>query len=100
MKTRVNVGHLTQLLQQKSYLPWLAYGLSTLLVVLLQTAPNAFPTIFFARPTPLTTFVICIAILGGARTGTTVGVIAGLFWEKRMKIKLMQDILHTLNLKI
>ncbi len=80
MKTRVNVGHLTQLLQQKSYLPWLVYGLSTLLVLLLQTAPSVFPTIFSARPTPLTTFVICVAVLGGARTGTTVGVVAGLLW--------------------
>ncbi len=80
MKTRVNVNPLTQLLQQKSYLPWLIYSLSTLLVLLLQTAPNIFPTVFSARPMPLTTFVICVAVLGGARTGTAVGVLAGLLW--------------------
>ncbi len=80
MKTRVNTGPLANLMQKKHYLTWLIYGLSTLLVLLLQTAPRCFPTVIGARPMPLTAFVICVAILGGARTGATVGVLAGLLW--------------------
>lgn len=80
MKTRVNSNPFTLLLQQKNYLPWLLYGLATLLVLLLQTAPNFFPTVFHARPLPLVAFVICLAVLGGARTGASVGVLAGVLW--------------------
>ncbi len=80
MKTRVNSNPLATLLQQKNYLSWLIYGLSTLLVVLLQAAPNAIPTVLNARPIPLIVFVISVAVLGGARTGTAVGVLAGLLW--------------------
>ncbi len=78
MKTRVNSKHLASLILQKNYLSWLIYGLSTLFMVLLQVAPNVFPTILNTRPIPLVVFVICVAVLGGARTGTAVGVLAGL----------------------
>ena len=80
MKTRVNNGPFTALLQQKNVLPWLIYGLATLLVLLLQTAPNSFVTVFHARPLPLISFVLCVAVLGGARTGVAVGVLAGILW--------------------
>lgn len=80
MKTRVNTGPFQNLLQKKNAVLWLVYGLSTLLVLLLQSAPRFFPAVFFARPTPLTVFVICVAVLGGARTGATVGVFSGLLW--------------------
>ncbi len=78
MKTRVNNSPFARLLQQKSYLPWLVYGLSTLLILFMQAAPNIFPTLFGARPMPLTIFVICVGILGGARAGAAIGVLAGL----------------------
>lgn len=80
MKTRVNANPLAMLLQEKNYLPWLVYGLSTLLVLLLQSAPKVFPTILDARPVPLVTFVICAGVLGGARVGASIGVLAGLLW--------------------
>lgn len=80
MKTRVNSNPFTTLLQQKNYLPWLLYALATVLVLSLQTAPNFFPTVYDARPIPLVAFVICVAVLGGARTGTAVGVFAGVIW--------------------
>ncbi len=80
MKTRVNSSPFSTLLQQKNYLPWLLYGLSTLLVLLLQTAPRIFPTVSFARPFPLVAFVICTAVLGGARAGAAVGVFSGILW--------------------
>ena len=80
MKTRVNTGPLAHLLQQKNYFSWLIYGLSTLLVLLLQAAPRLFPVVFDARPMPLTIFVICVGVLGGARAGASVGVLAGVLW--------------------
>lgn len=80
MKTRVNTSPFFNLLQKKNYILWLVYGLSTLLVLLLQSAPRFFPAVLSARPTPLTVFVICVAVLGGARTGATIGVLAGLLW--------------------
>lgn len=80
MKTRVNIGPFQNLLQKKNAVLWLAYSLSTLLVLLIQNAPHIFPAICFARPTPLTVYVICVAVLGGARTGATIGVLSGLLW--------------------
>ncbi len=80
MNTRVNSGSFRNLLQKKNVVLWLVYGFSTLLILLLQSAPQFFPTVFYARPTPLTVFVICVAVLGGARTGATIGVFAGLLW--------------------
>lgn len=80
MKNRVNKSPFVNLLQEKHYLVWLIYGLSTLLVLLSQTAPRFFPTIVGARPMPLLTFVICVAVFSGARTGATIGVLAGVLW--------------------
>ena len=80
MKTRLNTGPLAHLLQQKNYFSWLIYGLGTLFVLLLQAAPRLFPAVFSARPTPLTIFVICVGVLGGARAGAAVGVFAGILW--------------------
>lgn len=80
MKTHVNKSPFSNLLQKKHYILWLVYGLSTLLVLLLQSAPRFFPSVFSARPAPLTVFVICVAVLGGARTGATIGAFAGLLW--------------------
>ncbi len=78
MKIRINTSPLANLFQQKHYISWLLYGLSTLLILLLQTAPRFFPSLLGVRPAPLIGFVICVAILGGTRTGVTVGVLAGL----------------------
>ncbi len=80
MKTRVNKGRFANLMQHKHYMAWLIYALSTLLILALQTAPRFFPIVFGARPMPLVGFVICVSVLAGARTGTTVGVLAGLLW--------------------
>ena len=80
MKTRVGKGPVSNLFAQKRVIVWLVYALSTLLLLVVQTAPRFFPAIGGARPMPLLTFVICVAVLGGARTGVTVGVIAGVLW--------------------
>lgn len=80
MKTRINSRSIGQLLRQKNYIAWIMYGLSALLVVVLQSAPRFFPPIFYARPLPIVAFVICAAILGGARTGAAVGVWSGILW--------------------
>lgn len=80
MKNRVKNRPLTNLWQEKNYLIWIVYALSALLVLLLQTAPHAFPSIGGSRPFPLLTFVICVAIFSGARTGAIIGILAGALW--------------------
>lgn len=65
--------------QQGSY-SLLIYGLCGLLVVLIQTAPHGFPAIFHVRPTPLVPFVVCVAVLEGAKIGAVTGTISGLLW--------------------
>lgn len=80
MKNRVNKSPFLVLLQEKNYLIWIVYALSTLLVLLMQSAPRLFPIVLGARPVPLLPFVICVAVFGGARTGVTVGLFAGLLW--------------------
>ncbi len=80
MKTRVNTGPFSNLLQYKNVIIWLVYVLSTILVLVLQSAPRFFPSIFGIRPFPLVPYVICVAVFGGARTGATVGLLSGLLW--------------------
>ena len=80
MKNRVNKSPLLALLQEKNYLIWIVYALSTLLLLLMQSAPRMFPIILNARPVPLLPYVICVAVFGGARTGAAVGLVAGLLW--------------------
>ena len=65
--------------QQGSY-SLLIYGLCGLLVVLMQNAPHLFPVILHVRPTPLVPFVVCVAVLEGAKIGAVTGTITGLLW--------------------
>ncbi len=78
MKLRVNARPLSNFFQQKHYVGWLVYGLSIVLVLVLQMSPRLFPAIHHVRPSPLIAFLVCVSVLGGARTGVTVGVISGL----------------------
>ncbi len=80
MKIRVNTGPWSNIFQEKHYISWLVYGLSTLLMVMLQASPRIFPIILGVRPSPLIAFTICVSVLGGARTGVTVGTLAGLLY--------------------
>lgn len=59
---------------------WLAYALVAILVLLVQTAPHFFPSIAGARPVLIVPFVVCIAVLEGARVGAAFGLICGLLW--------------------
>ena len=67
-------------LRQRKYLPLLVYAIGALLVLLAQTAPRLFPAVFNFRPVPLIAYVVCVALLEGARTGAAIGTIAGLLW--------------------
>lgn len=58
----------------------LIYSLVALLLLLLQCAPHGFPTLFHVRPAPLVPFVVCVAILEGARAGVMIGTFSGLLW--------------------
>lgn len=72
-------GHGRLFRQQGSYSLFI-YGLCGLLVVLLQNAPHFFPPILHVRPTPLVPFVVCVAVLEGAKIGAVTGTITGLLW--------------------
>ena len=77
MKTKRSVGFYVG----KNYLSWLLYGGLALLFMLMQSDPRFFPTIGFARPTPLVLFAVCVAFFEGPRIGALMGVIAGLLWD-------------------
>ncbi len=77
MKTKRSGG----LFGSRSYITWLVYGLGALLVMLMQTAPRFFPTVLYARPTPLILFVVCVGLFGGARIGALIGLLGGLLWD-------------------
>lgn len=77
MKTKRTMGNYIG----RNSLSWLLYGLISLLLLLLQTAPHLFPVIGNARPTPLVLFAVCVAFFEGPRMGAVIGVIAGLLWD-------------------
>lgn len=77
MKTKQTAGSY----MGRNYLTWLIYGVSALIILLMQNAPNFFPTIFYARPTPLVLFVVCVAMFEGPRVGAAIGVLSGLLWD-------------------
>ncbi len=64
----------------KLYLRWVAYGLVLIALSLLQAAPRLFPAIGGARPIPLITAVVCIAMFEGPFVGAAAGVGSGLLW--------------------
>ncbi len=68
------------LFRHKGAYSMLVYGLCALLVVLIQSAPFGFPTIFHVRPVPVVPFVLCVAVLEGARAGAAIGTLSGLLW--------------------
>ena len=77
MKTKQTAGSFVG----RNYLTWLVYGLGAIVLTLMQNAPNFFPTIGFARPTPLVLFVVCVAMFEGPRIGAAIGVFSGLLWD-------------------
>ena len=77
MKTKQTAGSF----MGRNYLSWIVYGLSALLITLMQNAPNFFPPIYFARPTPLVLFVVCVAMFEGYRTGAAIAITSGLLWD-------------------
>lgn len=77
MKTKQSAGSY----MGRNYLSWLVYGLSAFLLMLMQNAPNFFPAIGYARPTPLVLFVVCVAMFEGPRMGAAIGVASGLMWD-------------------
>ena len=77
MKTKRSSGSFWS----KTYVSWLVYGLLTLAILLMQTAPRFFPAVMFARPVPLVPCVVCVALFEGARIGAGVGLLAGLLWD-------------------
>lgn len=56
------------------------YGAGALLILILQNAPSFFPTIWYARPLPLISYVVCVAALEGAKAGAIIGALSGVFW--------------------
>ena len=77
MKTKSSVGFYFG----KNYLSWLLYGGLAVIFMLMQSDPRFFPSINFARPTPLILFAVCVAFFEGPKTGALIGVIAGLLWD-------------------
>lgn len=77
MKTKQSAG----LFWFKKHLSWFVYGGMTLLMLVLQMAPNGFPEIFHARPVPLVLLVVCVGVFEGAKLGSAVGLLAGLLWD-------------------
>lgn len=56
------------------------YGVGALLILILQNAPSFFPTIWYARPLPLISYVVCVAALEGAKAGAIIGALSGVLW--------------------
>lgn len=77
MKTKHRVGFLLS----RTSLSWVIYGLLTVAVLLMQTAPRFFPAIGYARPVPLVLLVVCVAMFEGVRFGVGIGLLAGLLWD-------------------
>ncbi len=68
------------LFRQKNYSSILMYSVGGLVVLLLQTAPNVFPTFWYARPTPLTLYVVFVSMFEGAKAGALIGTVSGVLW--------------------
>ncbi len=65
----------------KDYSAFFVYCLLTVLVMLVQNAPRFLPMVAHARPVPVVLFVVCVALFEGARTGSMVGLLAGLLMD-------------------
>ena len=77
MKAKRSVGFYVD----KNYLSWLLYGGLALSLMLMQTAPRFFPSIYNARPEPLVLFAVCVAFFEGPQMGAVIGAMVGLFWD-------------------
>ncbi|MBQ5841342.1 MAG: rod shape-determining protein MreD, partial [Clostridia bacterium] len=65
----------------KNYSAFFLYCLLTVLVMLAQNAPRLLPTVAHARPVPVVLFVVCVSLFEGARTGSMIGLLAGLLLD-------------------
>ncbi len=68
------------LFRHRNYSSILLYSAGALLLLLLQAAPNVFPTVWFARPVPLVLYVVCVGVFEGAKAGALIGALSGLLW--------------------
>lgn len=68
------------LFRHKNYLSMLVYGLAALAVLLMQTAPHLFLSLWGARPVPIVLLVVCVALCEGAQAGAIIGALSGLLW--------------------
>ena len=58
----------------------LLIGLAALAVLLMQTAPHLFLSLWGARPVPIVLLVVCVALCEGAQAGAIIGALSGLLW--------------------
>jgi|GEM_PF-1724926 len=78
--TSVRRKRIPGLFRHRNYPSLIMYSLGALLMVLMQAAPNFFPTLWYARPVPLVLYVVCVAIFEGAKAGALIGALSGLLW--------------------
>ena len=74
----MGLPRLAGLIRRRTLITWLVYGAAEIVLLLLQTAPRAFPAVFGARPLPLLVLVACIATFEGGKGGAVAGFFAGL----------------------
>ena len=77
----MGLPRLAGLIRRRTLITWLVYGAAEIVLLLLQTAPRAFPAVFGARPLPLLVLVACIATFEGGKGGAVAGFFAGLLWD-------------------
>ncbi len=68
------------LFRHRNYSSLLLYSAGAFLLLLLQAAPNVFPTVWHARPAPLLLYVVCVGVFEGAKAGALIGTLSGLLW--------------------
>ncbi len=78
--TSVRKKRFPGLFRHRNYSSILLYSVGAVLLLLLQAAPNVFPTLWYARPTPLVLYVVCVGVFEGAKAGALIGTVSGLLW--------------------
>ena len=78
--TALSKKRLGDAVRHKNISSLLLYGVGALVLLLLQNAPSFFPSVWYARPVPLVAYVVCVAVLEGAKAGAIIGAISGTLW--------------------